>query len=89
MKHLVPWNDPNGRTYHFHPRTESTRISGMTCDVCNVFYDDSMEIQEFLSYSDTGGYSNNWVGDLNRWEIDICQYCLAQMLGNYVRVTKE
>ncbi len=87
MKHLAPEGSDEGYYFEGHGRTEKQRCLSITCDVCNATFDDIMELQEFQCLKDVGGYGNRWVGDLNRWEIDICQDCQSNMFGNYVRVT--
>ena len=61
------------------------RILEIECDRCKVIHDNTMEIQEFLSFSDTAGYGNNVVGDMTRWSIDLCQDCWYDLLGPYIR----
>jgi len=45
-----------------------------------------MEIQEYLRYSDTGGYSNRVFGDMTPWSIDLCQDCVKEVLGRWIKV---
>lgn len=63
----------------------------MTCDVCKTTHTSStmegqMEIQEFWSFDDVGGYGNMAFGDMNRIELDMCQYCAKRLLGPYIRI---
>lgn len=64
------------------------KIIAVTCDCCKKRYEDVMEIQEFLSHSDTAGYGNNVFGDMNQWSIDLCQYCTKELLGKYITINK-
>jgi len=64
------------------------KIEAITCDACKVKYDDPMELQEFLCYEDRGGYSSVF-GDMYLIQIDLCQHCVKELLGKYVRVLKD
>jgi hypothetical protein len=64
------------------------KIEAIICDVCKVEYDDPMEMQEFLQYSDTAGYSSVF-GDMNRLSLDMCQHCVKKILGEYIVVRKK
>ena len=63
----------------------------LTCDICKKTYqyDDTteaqFEIQEFLHIRFTGGYGSVF-GDGDRVECDICQRCVKEKLGAYMRV---
>ena len=67
---------------------EGMELTAITCDICGITHDSVLEWQEYLCYSDSGGYSNRWIGDLTSWEIDMCQDCVGLMLGPYVRVLR-
>ena len=63
-------------------------MTSITCDCCKKTYDvedDFLEVQEFMSWSDTGGYGNSTFGDMYSIEIDLCQYCVKTLLGDYIR----
>lgn len=66
--------------------------STVQCDVCKRIYDldaandDIMEVNEFLNVKFVCGY-NSVFGDLNRVECDICQHCLKEKLGEFLRIT--
>lgn len=55
-----------------------------TCDRCKKEYDDIMEIQEFLHYINDAGYSSVF-GDGNMLDLDLCQYCVKEVLGPFIR----
>jgi hypothetical protein len=57
------------------------------CDVCgNRFdYKDIFEIQEFTHIRKNCGYVSVF-GDGDKIECDICQNCLKEKLGKYMRV---
>jgi len=61
-------------------------ITRICCDRCLRADDDVMEIQEYLRYSDTGGYSNRVFGDMTPWSIDLCQDCVKEVLGRWIKV---
>jgi len=64
------------------------KITSICCDRCLREDTDVMEIQEYLRYSDTGGYSNHVFGDMTRWSIDLCQDCVKEVLGRWIKVEK-
>jgi len=63
------------------------KIEALVCDVCETEYDDPMEMQEFLCYKDTAGYSSVF-GDMNSLSLDMCQHCVKKILGKYIKVIK-
>lgn len=72
------------KTYKEVPSTRQELIS-ITCDRCKKEYDDIMEMQEFLHYTNDAGYGSI-MGDGNRLRSDLCQYCVSEVLGPYIRV---
>ena len=63
-------------------------FQSITCDVCKTNYHrdlDFLEIQEFVSIEQNCGWDSIF-GDLNTVEIDICQYCFHEKLGEFVRI---
>jgi len=61
------------------------------CDVCHKIFDpklDIFETQEFLYIDFRGGYGSVF-GDENKVECDICQRCLKELLGKYLRIGEE
>ena len=61
----------------------------ITCDICGKKYDyanseDFMEIQEFHHINFRGGY-NSVFGDDVGFAADICQHCLKEKLGEYIK----
>ena len=67
---------------------ESEVISSFTCDKCGLVANgdtDHFEYQEFLSVSRFGGYGSVF-GDGLQYEVDLCQSCVKDLLGDYVRV---
>jgi antitoxin CcdA len=69
---------------HQSPTTVMVTTS-ITCDRCKTTHDDSMEMQEFLSWSDTCGYGNKTFGDMSFVSIDLCQYCVKEVLGEWIQ----
>jgi hypothetical protein len=43
-----------------------------------------MEIQEFISIDNIGGYSSV-LGDGVNYKLDMCQNCFVKLLGDYIR----
>ena len=62
-------------------------IESVICDVCKTEYKniDDVEIQEFLHIDLIGGYSSIF-GDSNSVRCNICQYCLREKLGEFLRI---
>jgi len=61
----------------------------ITCDKCKIDASSDKEIfeyQEFLRVRFRGGYGSVF-GDGDICEIDLCQRCLKEVLGAYIRVT--
>lgn len=58
------------------------------CDACGAEHDNSnFELQEFVHISFRGGYGSIF-GDGNLVEGDLCQACVKQLLGPFLRVTE-
>lgn len=57
----------------------------ITCDRCKTEYDDIMEMQEFLHFENDAGYGSV-MGDGNRLRLDLCQTCVKELLGPFIRV---
>lgn len=64
------------------------KIEAIICDACQGEYDNPMEMQEFLIYEDTAGYSSVF-GDLNHLSLHMCQHCVKEHLGKFIVVTKN
>lgn len=67
------------------------------CDICGKKYnvlEDDFEAQEFHHINFIGGYDSVF-GDGNQVTCDICQHCLKEILGKYLKtrerdyITKE
>jgi ribulose bisphosphate carboxylase small subunit len=66
-------------------------VSLIVCDVCGKGYnvsEDMMEAQEFQQIRFTGGYGSVF-SDGVIMELDICQHCLKEKLGEYMREVGE
>lgn len=71
----------------FEDVTVSTATQ-IKCDRCGAGpVSTSMEGGEFLCYSDRGGYFSCNDGALK--EIDLCEKCVYEVLGTWLRVTDE
>jgi hypothetical protein len=59
----------------------------ITCDVCKQTFEqkDVVNFQEMLSISFTGGFGSIF-GDGAQVSCDICQKCLNNKLGDYIKV---
>lgn len=61
----------------------------IVCDVCKKEFDynrDMWEYQEVVTVQLRGGFGSIF-GDGAEYECDICQYCLEELLGKYLRCT--
>jgi len=58
------------------------------CDIClreaNV---DDFDFEEFISIRNTGGYTSAF-GEGTAYELDICDRCLKEKLGEYIRIVE-
>jgi hypothetical protein len=70
-----------------YKKFEELKAVSITCDVCGrgAALDD-YEGQEFISVDMVAGYGSVF-GDMNKVEFDMCQHCLQERLGQFVRVT--
>ena len=62
-------------------------MTSITCNICKTWYDadDYADTQEFTHINFRAGYGSVF-GDGNSVELDICQYCLRDHLGKYLRI---
>lgn len=65
-------------------------LEAKECDVCHKVYlkDDGLEWQEFIHIDTIGGYGSVF-GDGDTIQLDMCQLCFKEKLGNYIRVIPE
>lgn len=72
-------------------QTECLYPIEISCDVCGKSYSlnenelTSLEIDEFIRIDRIGGYSSIF-GDMSRIQIDICQVCFKEKLGDHIRL---
>lgn len=62
-------------------------VTDIVCDKCNKLFNyetDVMEFQEILSIDFWGGYLSVF-GDGVNVKCDLCQHCLKELLGDYLR----
>ncbi len=69
---------------------EREKIKSKECDKCHKSFHagntkDICEMQEFLHFRNTGGYGSIF-GDEAKIELDLCQHCVKEVLGQYLRV---
>lgn len=66
----------------------------ITCDVCGKTYidhvenSDILEIQEFIHIKNDCGYGSIF-GDGDTVELDMCQHCFKEKLGQYIRTIEH
>jgi hypothetical protein len=58
-------------------------VKAIVCDCCKTEYRDDFELQEFLHFLNKGGYSSIF-GDGVIVRLDLCQYCVKKLLGEYL-----
>ena len=81
------------KTMRLNHKTENVD-EFISCDKCGVEHeihganDSGMEAQEFLSINFTGGYASIF-GDMDKFECDLCQYCMKELFGQYIRKVGE
>ncbi|WP_321871964.1 hypothetical protein [Paraburkholderia tropica] len=65
-------------------------VAACTCDRCQrrMTPDDLFEWQEKLSVSFHGGYGSVF-GDGHKVEIDLCQQCVKETLGAWLRISQS
>ena len=62
-----------------------TYVKRLVCDRCARQVDQAdMEFAEFLSFAHQGGYGSVF-GDGHEIEVDLCQHCVKEVLGQWVR----
>jgi antitoxin CcdA len=69
---------------------ERTKIKSKECDKCHRNFDvnnidNICEIQEFIHIRNVGGYGSIF-GDEVEIELDLCQHCVKEVLGQYLRI---
>lgn len=70
---------------------QQSQVETIICDICKKQFDiekDWMETQEFLHIHLIGGYGSI-LGDESNVRCDICQHCLQDKLGKYLRFTED
>ena len=67
-------------------RKTEEKYLGFTCDKCGQYFpaEDWIENQESFSYSFTGGFGSVF-GDMCSYQIDLCQKCLDETIGKYLK----
>ncbi len=82
--------------YYKEYHTTGRSIETIECDICGFSVDpyalpseddNVFEAQEFRSIRGNCGYGSVF-GARNIIEIDLCQHCLKDKLGTWIRVTK-
>jgi hypothetical protein len=63
-------------------------VKTLQCDRCNLEAEvEESEFYEFTSIEFTAGYGSIF-GDGNSIELDICQQCLKETLGQYLKISE-
>lgn len=65
-------------------------LTAVVCNRCKKRIDDTniAEWQEMFIWENTGGYGSVF-GDCVSYECDLCQHCLKEVLGPYLRLKVE
>ncbi|GAB2876072.1 hypothetical protein GCM10027093_09460 [Paraburkholderia jirisanensis] len=62
-------------------------VAAYVCDRCKRKHEpDDFEFHEFVSLEFVGGFESIF-GDTSKVEIELCQHCLRETLGPWLRVT--
>lgn len=66
---------------------EKEKLASIVCDVCGreIARDDYNEIQEVLSVERYGGFGSVF-GDGVLIRLDMCQHCMKEKLGEFIRI---
>ena len=80
------------RKYKTRKKMDYLELESVTCDICGKTYFNSdnigeFEIQEFLYFNNICGYGSVF-GDETKISLDICQHCLKEKLGEYIKEKK-
>ncbi|ART55111.1 hypothetical protein CBP36_09975 [Acidovorax carolinensis] len=60
-------------------------VKRLVCDRCGWEAEhEDLEFAEFLSFTGKGGYGSVF-GDGNEIEVDLCQHCMEEILGRWIR----
>ena len=70
-----------------YKETKASEVESIVCDVCGEHYTDTLDIQEFTSINKVGGYASVF-GDGDIISLDICEHCLEEKLGEFIRITE-
>lgn len=72
-------------------QTSSRELESLTCDRCGrcTAASDVMEIQEYLHIDYEAGFGSVAFPDLSRVRGDFCQYCVKELLGDFLTVTES
>ena len=63
-------------------------VKQIRCDRCDRLVqadDEALEFQEFVSIDLKAGYASIF-GDGNHVQVDLCQHCLKDVLGRWLRI---
>lgn len=70
-------------------KVEELVVTKITCDCCGKSYKTKginlLETQEFLSWEHSCGI-NSQFGDGNVLRLDLCQTCVDEVLGKYLKI---
>lgn len=75
---------------HERVRKTISELSALICDKCGKRIDaaDTFEMQEVLSLTIHGGYAAV-LGDGDVYDLDMCQECVKDVLGPYLRLRPD
>ena len=71
---------------HFETATREIQvIASVTCDRCGLTQEPSFGgFEGWHFFRETGGYASPF-GDMNLWELDLCEECFYALVKNFVR----
>ena len=69
-------------------RQRVTRTISIVCDRCGREDEaGGPEAQEYLVHSDVGGWGSVF-GDGTKVDLDLCQHCTKELLGQWIRTSR-
>lgn len=73
---------------HYENKEITERVlTKLKCDICgmDITKSGSIEEQECINITGFGGYASVF-GDGYEYQLDMCQHCFKEKLGQYVRI---
>ena len=87
------WNNDKADEYNkgivesvqYEEEIVRNKVKSFTCSCCKEYYDDILDIQEMMHWKNSCGY-NSVFGDGNSIELVLCETCIKNQVGTYIKV---